>query len=835
MKKFYTHALQRGSYIYLRGIENGKRFKTKVRYRPYLFVPAKKGSTSPYKTLSGSTVDRIDFDDIYEGREFIKRYDGVSGLEIYGLDKFLYTFLNDEYSGELVYDKSLINICNIDIEVESDSGFPNIRDADKAVTAITMQVGSTIYVLGCGDYTPSQDAVTYIKCTNEANLLLKFLEVWQALDIDVITGWNVEFFDIPYLVNRITKVHDETFAKKLSPWNMLDEKKIEINGKEQQAYSPVGIAVLDYLQLYKKYTYTNQESYRLDHICSIEIGESKIDYSEFDNLFALYKEDYQKFIDYNINDVLLVQKLDDKMKLIDLAFTIAYDAKTNYEDVFTSVRLWDVIIHNYLINQKIVIPQFKHTQKYAAFAGAYVKDPLVGQHDWVVSLDVTSEYPSIIVQYNISPETYAGKVRHNYTVDQLLNGAFNDDEIQNQLKDSNFAITANGGLWDRSKKGALPALVEKMMDDRKIYKNKMLDAKRKYEKTPTQELSNEIARYTNLQMARKIQLNSLYGTLGNQYSRWFQIEFAEAITLTGQFAIRWIEKNLNEYMNKLLNTTKRDYVIAVDTDSNYLNMGPVVKKFLSGKTTEQTIDALDKICKDKLEPYIEKCFDDLAQHTNAHTSFLKMKRESIANKGIWTAKKRYILNVYDNEGVRYAEAKLKMNGIEAVKSSTPASCRAKIKDALKLIMETDEATLQRFVEKFRCEFVQMSFEQIAFPRGCRGLSEYRSRENIYQKGTPIHVRGALLYNSLLNKYNLTMKYPQIQEGEKIKFCYMKTPNPIKENVLAVATVLPKQFGLERYIDYETQFEKAFLDPMRIILNVINWSPEKISTLEGFFE
>jgi len=834
MMNFYTHALQRGNNIYLRGIENGKRFKIKVPYKPYLFIPGKPKTESKYRTLAGHPVDRIDFGNIYEAKDFLKRYEGVSNMEIYGLDKFLYTHLNDAYNDEIVYDKELINICNIDIEVESDSGFPSIRDADKAVTAITMKVGKNIFVFGCGDYVTSKENVHYAKCKNEAAMLLKFLDVWQHLDIDVITGWNVEFFDIPYLVNRITKVHDETFAKKLSPWGMLDERKIEINGKEQQSYTPVGISVLDYLQLYKKYTYSNQESYRLDHICSVELGEGKVNYSEFDSLFALYKENYQKFMDYNVNDVLLVEKLDEKMNFLDQAFTIAYDAKTNFEDVFTSVRLWDVIIHNYLINQSIVIPQFKHTAKYSQFAGAFVKDPQVGLHNWVASFDVTSLYPSLIVQYNISPETYMGKIRQNFSIDQLLGGAFGDDEIQEQLKDLNCALTANSCLWSKEKKGAFPSLVEKMMEDRKLYKNKMLAAKKEYEKNPSKQLSNDIARYTNMQMARKIQLNSLYGTLGNQWSRWFQIEFAEAITLSGQFVIRWIENNLNEYLNKLLKTNKKDYVIAVDTDSNYLNLGGLVEKFLKDKTPNEIVNALDKMCKDKLEPYIDSCFADLGNHTNAYTNFMKMKRESIANKGIWTAKKRYILNVYDNEGVRYAEPKLKMNGIEAVKSSTPASCREKIKQALKLIMETDEETLQQFVMKFRQEFQRMPFEEIAFPRGCRGMSEYRSKDDIYKKGTPIHVRGALLYNSLLNKHNLTSKYPVIQEGEKVKFCYMKVPNPLKENVLAVSTALPKQFGLAQYIDYETQFEKAFLDPMRIILNVIHWTPEKLATLEGFF-
>jgi DNA polymerase elongation subunit (family B) len=366
----------------------------------------------------------------------------------------------------------------------------------------------------------------------------------------------------------------------------------------------------------------------------------------------------------------------------------------------------------------------------------------------------------------------------------------------------------------------------------------MIAAKKAYEKEPTQKLYNEIARCNNMQLARKILLNSLYGALGNKYFRYFSIDFAEAITLTGQFVIRWIEGNLNEYLNGVLKTGNKDYIIAVDTDSNYVNLGPLVKKVAPEKSIEETVDFVDKICEKKLEPYIDECFQELANHTNAYTNFMKMKRESIANKGIWTAKKRYILNVYDNEGVRYSEPHLKMMGIEAVKSSTPAACREYITDALKLIMKTDEQTVQKYIANLRIKFRELPFQDIAFPRGCRGLGYgkegYGDKNTIYKAGTPIHVRGALLYNHLLSSYDLTNKYPLIQEGEKVKFCYLKTPNSLRENIISVPGILPKEFNLDSYIDYDLQFDKSFLDPLSIILDVIGWSPEKRATLEGFF-
>ena len=735
--KFYTDVtLNRGN-ILLRGYDNGKRISRKVDYKPYLFIPSKTGN-SEYRSLFGKNVDKIEFSSIYEAREFIKRYEDVSGFEIFGLNKFQYTFINDYYPGEINFDPSIINVGYIDIEVNSSGGFPEVRSADHEITAITIKRRDLIISLGCGEFN-SPEGVIYIKCPNEAALLLKFLEIWKQLDLDIISGWNIEFFDIPYIVNRITKIHGEEFAKKLSPWELLYENTLEIMGRPTQVYLPKGICILDYMQLYKKFTYTNQESYKLDHIAFVELGERKLDYSEFDGLYDLYERDFQKFMEYNIQDTLLVDRLEQKMNLIGLAMTVAYDAKINFNDVFSPIRLWDTIIHNKLMNDKIVISKPKQTRKVDQFAGAYVKDPLVGLHNYVVSFDVESLYPSLIVQYNISPETYRGKMSRYFTVDQYLDNCLFNTDIPQLLKEQNLALTANSCMWDKDLKGIFPKLVETMMADRKKYKKIMLDAKREYEKTPTNELKNKISKYDNLQMARKIALNSLYGALGNQYFRWFEIEFAEAITLTGQLAIRWTERNVNAFLNKAL--YRKDRVIAIDTDSVYLNLEDLVDK-----DEKNPIDYLDKLCSEVLDKKIESSFSDLVEYTNAFTPFLKMKREAIADKGIWTAKKRYILNVYDNEGIRYAEPKLKIMGIEAVKSSTPSSCRTKIKEAIKIIMTGTEQDVINFIEKFRQEFKSLTFDEVAFPRGCNGLSNYRDKTSIYKKGTPIHVRGALVYN-----------------------------------------------------------------------------------------
>jgi DNA polymerase elongation subunit (family B) len=345
-----------------------------------------------------------------------------------------------------------------------------------------------------------------------------------------------------------------------------------------------------------------------------------------------------------------------------------------------------------------------------------------------------------------------------------------------------------------------------------------------------------ISKYTNNQMARKIQINSLYGAIGNQYFRYYKLANAEAITMSGQVSIRWIEGKMNSYLNKILKTNDVDYVIASDTDSIYLNMGPFVETVYKGrkKTTEEIVGFLDKVCEVEFEKYIESSYQELADYVNAYDQKMQMKRENIADRGIWTAKKRYILNVWDSEGVRYDEPKLKIMGLEAVKSSTPAPCRQKIKDALKLVMTKTEDEMISFIDNFRKAFNQLPPEEISFPRSINDVDKHKSSSTLYCKGTPIHARGAILYNHLIKEKKLDKKYAKIQNGEKIKFCYLKLPNPIRENVISYIQEFPKEFGLDKYIDYDLQFSKAFLEPMKVILDAINWRVEKTVNLESFF-
>ena len=625
------------------------------------------------------------------------------------------------------------------------------------------------------------------------------------------------------------RILGEKLMKRLSPWGLVTEREIFVAGRKQLFYDIGGVCQLDYLNLYKKFTYKAQESYRLDHIANVELGQKKLDHSEFDTFKDFYTNGWQKFVEYNIIDVELVDRLEDKMKLIELALTMAYDAKVNYNDVFFQVRMWDSIIYNDLKKRNIVIPPKKGSVKDEKYAGAYVKEPIPGRYDWVVSFDLNSLYPHLIMQYNISPETLIEQRHPSATVDRFLN-----QEISLEMYADN-AVCANGAMYRKDKRGFLPVLMERIYNERKVYKKKMLAAKQQYEKTPTKELEKEIARCNNVQMAKKIQLNSAYGAIGNQYFRYYKLANAEAITLSGQVSIRWIERKLNGYLNKLLKTEDKDYVIASDTDSVYLCLDALVSK-VYGDAPEKSkvVNFLDKACQTQIEPFIEKSYQELADYLNAYDQKMQMKRENIADRGIWTAKKRYILNVWDSEGVRYEEPKLKVMGIESVKSSTPAPCRSMLKDAFKIIMTRTEDEVISYIDECRKKFKSLPPEEISFPRSVSDVEKFRDRSTIYRKGTPIHVRGALLFNHYIKERKLTNKYSLIQNGEKIKFCYLKIPNTIHENVFSFIQEFPRELDLIKYVDYDLQFDKSFVEPLKAILDAIGWSVEKTVSLEDFF-
>jgi DNA polymerase elongation subunit (family B) len=849
MSDFYTSVLCVGNNILYRGIKDGRRVKMKVSYTPSLFVPSNK--ESKYKTLHEESLELMKFESIREARDFVKNYKDVNNFKIYGNTRFEYAFIAEHFGNDMDWDFDKVNVAVFDIEVGSENGFPDPYLANEPITAISIKFNlkEKTRVFACGDFVNNDEAnVVYIKCKDEYDLCKKFLQEWIDNCPDVISGWNVKFFDIPYIINRFQKVLGETEAKKLSPWNMINERDVFIMNKSQKAYELLGIATLDYQELYKWYAPNgkSQESYRLDNIANVELGRKKLSYDEYDSLHQLYKLNFQKFIEYNIIDLDLVLGLDDKLKLFELSLTIAYDTKSNYTDVFTQTRMWDSLTYCYLLKKNIIVPPMKISEKDAAFEGAYVKDPQVGMHQWVASFDLNSLYPHLMMQYNLSPETLIEPEDYTQEMREIISQGVSVEKMLVKKIDlsklEGVTLTPNGQFFRTNKEGFLPRMLEEMYDDRKTFKKKMIEAQKQYEVAKTAdekyELSKLVSRYNNLQLAKKVGLNSAYGAMGSQYFRFYDLRIALAVTLAGQLSIRWIENKLNIFMNNLLKTDQ-DYVIASDTDSIYLRLGDLVNKVYGVDEvvklpTQKVIDFMDRVCEDKIQPFIDASYGELADYVHAYKQKMQMKREALANKGIWTAKKRYIMNVFNNEGVQYKEPKMKVLGLEMIKSSTPASIRDKMSETIKIILNGTESDVQEFIETFRKDFINLPPEEISFPRGMNGLSVYSDNVSLYKKGTPIHVKGAILFNHYLKLKKLDKKYPLIQEGEKIKFTYLKQPNPFKDTVISYPNRLPTEFGLDKYIDYDLQFEKAFLDPVNIILRCIGWNSEKNNSLDSFF-
>ena len=829
---FYTNVLRYKNNIYYRGYsDNGDRVMRKDYYQPKFYVTSEKNSAK--KSLDGYNVGSLEFDSMYEAGQWYKTNIDVSGRTIYGNKKFVQQYITEKFPREIKFNREFINVGTFDIETDYDSGFPHPNEASQRILSISYKSSKSklYHVWGYGNYDTNKaliQPVTYYKCKDEAELLQKFIEFWSHPNNtpDIITGWNTRFFDIPYVMNRTAKILGIGELVKFSPWGLKSEyRQIRRRGSENDVYEIPGIQTLDYMELFQKfgYTYGAQESYALNHIAYVVLNEKKLSYEESGSLKNLYKDDYQKYIDYNMKDVQLVDRLEEKLGLITLAMTMAYKGGVNYQDTFGVTAIWESIIYRRLNENNIVTPLTQKDDYYSIvgskyndpeedrkiIAGGYVKNPVAGKYNWVVSFDLNSLYPNIVVQNNMSPETYL-----SYTPS-------NNCSIAGQEGNETF--------YSKDKIGVLPKIIKEYYDERVSIKKQMLAAKSEMQKGYTFELDREISNLDNRQMAIKILLNSLYGALANKHFLYFSHGLAEGVTLTGQRAIKWAEATMNRELQKLLKT-EDDYVIAIDTDSLYVNFGPLVEKF----NPANPISFLDKICKEHFEPSIKKDYAKFFEVLNSYENRMMMAREAIADVGIWTAKKRYILNVYDNEGVRYNEPQLKIMGIEAVKSSTPEIVRNKFKEVFKLIVSSTESETQKFILDFRNQFKNLYPEDVAFPRRVSNITDWYDRRTIFKKSCPIHVRGALLHNYYLKQHKLENKYELITNGDRIKFVYLKLPNGIRQNVIAFKDVLPKEFKLHNQIDYDLQFNKTFIEPLNLILNPIGWRAEEIATLEDFF-
>ena len=823
---FYTNVYQHRNLILVREFKDGEYIQKQVQYKPTFYVPTNKDSS--FRSVKGQNLEPKKFNSIAQARQFREKWKDVEGFDVHGIERHPYAYIAEYFPQDIEWMMRHVRVMNLDIECECENGFPEPTEAAEEINAISFKMfgKDTKYVFGTQAWEHNDPTIKYFHCQNEKQLLKTFLEEYKKIYPDIITGWNVDQFDITYLYNRISKLFSTTIADQLSPWNITTVREWDTFGKKQQAYTLTGVEVVDYLQLYQKFTFKRRDSYKLENISQIELGKGKINYEEFGAMHLFYKKDYQKFLEYNVRDVTLVEELDDKLGLMGLLIQMAYTAKCNYLDAFRQVRYWDILIFNRLKQQNIIVPPARGgAPKKQKFMGAYVKDPQVGMHEWVMSFDLNSLYPHLIMQYNISPETFSGMTSDTSNVDMMLNKEVRTNTL--------FAQTPNGAKFSKRKQGFLPEILENLYDERVLWKNKMIEHQKEFESTDDprrkQDLNREIAIAYNNQMVRKISLNSAYGAIGNEWFRYFEIGLAEAVTSSGQLAIKWVEHAVNKYLNTILGT-EDDYVVAIDTDSIYVRFDELVKSV----QPKNPIEFLDQVGNGKMQEVINKCYEELAEYTSAYQNKMVMGREVIADKGIWTAKKRYILNVYDNEGVRLTKPKLKMMGIETAKSSTPQWVRERLEDALKVVMKGDEKLVHEFVDNARKEFKELDPYDIAFPRRVNNLIEYENAVSIYKKGTPMHVRASLMFNHLIVQKGLDMQFEPIQSGENIRFLYLKVPNPIKENVIGFINTLPREFNLHSYIDYDLQFDKSFIEPLKLILEKIGWSTEPQSSLEDFF-
>ena len=833
---FYTNIDRYGKNLLYRGYADGRPVQKKVEFQPTFFIPDNAGK-SDWTTLFGRPVAPMQPGNMSDAKDFLKRYEDVGNFEIHGTTNYVHQYISDTWQKPMQFDMKKMNITVIDIEVGSDEGFPEPDEAKYEINAITIKnLNSAHYFTwGFGDFDTStcDENVIYRGCKDERELLLDFLAHWEERIPDILTGWFSESFDVPYLVNRIARLFGEDMTKTLSPWRRIESKDVPVAGKVRQQYNIVGVTQLDYIDIFKKFTMNTlgvQESYKLDHIAYVVLKEKKIDYSEYGSLHGLYKNDYPKYLRYNIRDVGLIEKIDDQLGLIELVLVMAYRSKCAISETLGTVGIWDATLLNVFRSKNIAVPP-KSYSSYNTIAGGFVKDIKPSMYEWVVSFDLNSLYPHIIMQYNMSPETVVNDQLPGINVDYLLKVL--EKDLPLNIPDGH-CMAATGQLFRSDKLGIIPEVIDEYYAERSKVKKEMLRLEQELEKTKNKETKRTIGIMNNIQMSIKIMMNSLYGAMANQYFRYFDARVAEAITISGQLTIRWGEIVVNKYMNELLGTEGVDYVIAIDTDSIYVDMSKLVYKVLGDKPdTQKAVDFLSKAAP-KFEKKLDNGFVKLANKLQAPSQRMVMAREIIADKAIWIAKKRYIANVWDSEGVRFEEAKLKMVGIESNRSSTPEACRDMIEATLKTIMLGDEKLVQCEIASLREKFKAMSPEQIAFPRGISDLEKYQDRAGLYKSGTPIHVRAAILYNQALKDHDISNRYERIQTGNKMKFMYMKKPNPIFENVFGFESVFPRESGLEKFIDYDLQFQKAFVDPIDNILTAIGWNVEARGTLEDLF-
>lgn len=838
--KFYTNVYETNKKIYEIGYENGKKYITENKFQPSLFIKSNK-KDCVFKTMYGESVEEERFDTLSQFKTYKKSYSDA--LELYGDIEPKYQYIAEHYPKRPEFNFSDIRVQFYDIEVNSKDGFPHPYEAKHPIVSCSVKdsKANKIIQFGFGEFDVSktinpQENITYVQCENERDLLLKIVKLIKSTKPDIICGYYSEGFDDPYLLHRMSMILDEDELKQMSPLGLppkLKIREIEDNGTVKYKYDCEipGITFLDYLELIKKYIPKGRESFKLDDIAEEFLGEKKIDYSEYDNLVELYEEDYQKFIDYNIVDSVLLHKLEKKLGLIELHCTVTYIARCNFKDTMMPVKTWDVLLYHELKSRGLVIPPHSKKPK-ESYTGAYVMEPEKGLYGWTISGDLNSLYPHVQMQWNISPECLIPT--QNEEVNQSKSDErFFSREITPKLE--NACLTGNGYYFSTKKRGIIPEILDALYAERAITKKEMLKEEQELENTKNnngllnaiQKLEYSVSKKNNIQLALKTLMNSEYGALGSAAFRYYDLRLASAITLSAQLAIKTALRKVDKEMN-----TKA--AVACDTDSGYFCIQPVIDRVLKKKnmTTEQIVDFCDNFAKKYIEPWVTESYEELSDYLNCTENRMVMKREKIIEKALLVGKKKYAFLVWDDEGTRYKERKLKVTGLEIVRSSTPKIVKPFIEEGLQIVFENDKDKLIDYIKEVREKFNDFEPEQIAFPRGVSSISKWVDANGNAKDGIPIGARAAFMFNKYVDKHELNMY--KLEDGAKIKFLYMLTPNKcFNSNVFGFPQKLDPE--LHKYVDVNMQFEKTFKAVLRNICQHVNIDIDQTSKpLDNFF-
>lgn len=881
---FYTYIERVDNRLFHRFVDNeGARKKEVIRNFDFdVYLPSKHGE---HQSLDGTRLSHFKKNSISELLSFTKEMSEVQ--PIYGMTDPLSQFLAKTYPGNLTYDFKKFKILSFDIETRfdgyeiedevrvrksfsnheeiktvawvrahksdgiyevfdqyndrwypigecpqlMDGGFPDPEKAEYEVTTISMKrfgVDQT-FVIGTKPF-KSVNGVVYIRVDDEIELLKEFIDLIGKIEPDILTGWNIEGFDIPYLVNRINSRLGEEWSNKLSPFHRECSKCISesfSSTSSEQIYKILGITVFDYMTLYKNFNLTKYESYALDFIAQEEGVGSKVDYGEHSDLMEFYLKDYQRFVEYNAEDSVLVEKLDQKRQYIRLAITTVLMTHSRFSDVHGKVKLWDNLIYNMALSENKVIPPQNRVSG-DKIIGAFVKDAVPGKYRWIVSLDLTSLYPSICMMFNMSPETLVESAKGKL---KMVQAFLDGEDLASDARSRGYCMTANGAVFSQDFEGVMPRAMKYVFDTRKAYKKEMLShekdlEKAKAENAPTHEIIDKIAASNAAQGAMKVLANSGYGCLANAGFRYFNHDIAEGITLTGQLGIQYIGNFANEFLNERFGKNK-DWVLVSDTDSIYLVLDDILSDPLD---TEKSLVELEEFVTEILQPEINNAFARLGEKMGAKKSLLDMKLEAIGDVGFFRGKKNYAINLLFNEGVRFNEPKLKIMGLEPVRSDRPKVVRSALKKAVELILNGSVEDVRKFSKAFEKEFLSLPIEDMATPKGISNMEKYNSGNGM----VPWHVKAANIHNKMVDDLGLNRTIRKLKAGGKVKIVNLKKANPTHSNAIAFLGKLPEEFGLREYVDTHEMFDKAFKVPLNSYCEAVGWVLEKKASLEDLF-